>query len=181
MPMGGPPGIPDGIERREPDAWITVQTLTALYKDHRLAGRSLAVDSVQGVVTLRGKVESNEAKAAAAGIAKGIEGAKEVRNELVVVPAVQRAQIDAADEVIGRLLKDRLRQDPHLQGELIGVRVDASVVTLLGEVRTEAASARAAEIAREVPGVRAVKNELARVSPPDMSPAGRRSGRSDSR
>lgn len=175
------PDIRDGIERRDPDAWVTVQTLTVLYTDLRLTGRRLAVDTVQGVVTLRGKVDSDEAKAAAAEIAKGIEGVKEVRNELVVVPAAQRAQVDAVDEEIDHLLKDRFRGDPRLQSERIGARVDGSVVTLLGAVRDEAASARAAEIARGVPGVRAVKNELARLSLPDVIPPTEPRGRSGER
>lgn len=40
------------------------------------------------------------------------------------------------------------------------VRTDAGVVTLTGQVPTISASAKASEMARGVPGVRSVKNEL---------------------
>jgi osmotically-inducible protein OsmY len=40
------------------------------------------------------------------------------------------------------------------------VRVDNGIVTLMGDVKDIGASARASEVARSVPGVRSVKNEL---------------------
>ena len=43
----------------------------------------------------------------------------------------------------------------------VDVRTDAGVVTLTGEVPTMTASAKASEMARGVPGVKSVKNELA--------------------
>jgi osmotically-inducible protein OsmY len=43
----------------------------------------------------------------------------------------------------------------------LDVRTDAVVVTLTGQVPTIGASAKASEMARGVPGVKSVKNELA--------------------
>jgi hypothetical protein len=51
----------------------------------------------------------------------------------------------------------------------IGVRVDAGLVTLTGEVTDRNFSARAALVARDVPGVRAVNNELAYLSGPAVT------------
>ncbi len=48
------------------DEWATVKIRIALYRDLRFRGRHLTVDTVEGVVTLRGKGDSDEAKAAAA-------------------------------------------------------------------------------------------------------------------
>src|SRR5713101_3300646 len=122
--------------------WLTVRVQTALYRDLRFMGRRLTVDTAQGVVTLRGKVDSDADKLAATAIALSIDGVKDVRSDRTVVPPEQRAQVEATDEKISRLLKDQLRQDPQLQGERIDARVDVGVVTLTGEVNSSAAGVR---------------------------------------
>ena len=57
-------------------------------------------------------------------------------------------------------MQGRIKQDTRLKGADIDVRVDAGVVTLTGDVKDLGARARASEVARSVPGVRSVKNEL---------------------
>ncbi|MDP9132881.1 MAG: BON domain-containing protein [Nitrospirota bacterium] len=70
------------------DAWITAKTKIALFADSRLKGSEINVETAQGAVMMRGKVDSDAAKQAAEGIAKGIDGAKTVKNDLqVVAPA----------------------------------------------------------------------------------------------
>jgi len=180
---GDPSSGPD--LNRSADDWTTVKVQTALYRDLRFMGRRLTVDTAQGVVTLRGKVDSDADKLAAAAIALSIDGVKDVRSDLTVVPPDQRAQVEATDEKISRLLKDQLRQDPQLQGERIDARVDVGVVTLTGEVNSSAAGVRASELASGVPGVRSVKNELVNLSQPglnlkEISVRGRRPARPSS-
>ena len=152
------------------DAGTTVLIQTALLRDLRFRGRRLGVEALDGFVTLRGKVDSNESKAAAAEIAQGVPGVKDIRNELQVVPPAQREEVDARDREIGRALDDRLKRDPQLGTEQIGVRVDAGLVTLTGEVSDRKFSARATVVARDVPGVRAVNNELDYVSVSAVTP-----------
>lgn len=150
------------------DDWLTVKVQTAFYRDQRFLGRRLAVETAGGVVTLRGKVDSDQDRAAAAEIVRSFDGVKEVKNALTVVPPALRPQVEAMDGQIDRLLKDRLKRDPRLQDERIDTRVDAGVVTLTGEVNSSAAGARASELARGVPGVREVKNELVEVARPGL-------------
>jgi hypothetical protein len=107
---------------------------------------------------LRGKVDSAEAKSAAGEIAKGIDGVRSVKNELQVVSPGEMKQVSASDDEITKAVKDRFGRDPQLKG--IDVRTDAGVVELSGDVDRIVASARASEIARGVPGVRAVKNDV---------------------
>jgi osmotically-inducible protein OsmY len=140
------------------DSRLAVKINTALWND--LRGRQISVDTQDGVVTLRGKIDSEETKRAAGDSIGRLEGVKEVRNELQVVPPDRRAEVDAKDEAIARALDARFKQDPQLQDAVIGVRVDAGVVTLSGQVRGAATSSRAVELARGVPGVRSVRNEL---------------------
>jgi hyperosmotically inducible protein len=130
-----------------------------LYADERVKGSQVSVDTMKdGVVHLRGKVDSAEAKAAATEIAKNIEGVKSVQNDLQVVAPASRKAVTASDAQIEKQVETTLSRDTQLKS--VDVRIDAGVVTLTGEVPSITASARASEMARGVSGVRAVKNEL---------------------
>jgi hyperosmotically inducible protein len=142
------------------DSWLTAKTKIALYADERVSGRHVSVETRNGVVTLRGKVGSAEEKSAAADIAKSVDGVKSVNNSLQVVSEPSRKAVDAKDADIKKAVKDRLTKDAQLKKAGIDVRADNGVVTLTGDVGTVRESARASEVARGVPGVRAVKNEL---------------------
>jgi hyperosmotically inducible periplasmic protein len=83
-----------------------------------------------------------------------------VRNELQVVPAAERKAVNAEDKDLKNAIQKRIKQDARLKGADIDVQVDRGVVTLMGDVKDVGARARASEVARAVPGVRSVKNEL---------------------
>ena len=140
------------------DTWITSKTKISLFSDERVKGTQVSVDTTKGVVHLRGKVDSAEAKSAASDIAQGVEGVKSVKNDLQVVAPTARKAVDASDSDIAKAVGTRLSRDTQLKK--VDVRTDAGVVTLTGEVPTIGASAKASEMARGVPGVRSVKNEL---------------------
>jgi hyperosmotically inducible protein len=145
------------------DSWLTAKTKIALYADNRVSGTQINVDTKDAMVSLRGTVDTAAAKAAAGEIAQGIEGVKGVKNELqVVAPRAQKA-VEARDDDITKQVKDRLARDTRFRS--VDVRTDAGVVTLQGKVPSVVDSARASEMARQVPGVRSVKNEIA----PDRS------------
>ena len=66
-------------------AALTTKVKTALAKDEGMKTMtSINVDSNNGVVTLKGRVDSADAKKKAADIAKKVEGVKSVKNELKV-------------------------------------------------------------------------------------------------
>jgi hyperosmotically inducible protein len=140
------------------DSWITSKTKIALFADQRVKGTQVSVDTKDGVVHLRGKVDSDEAKQAAAEVAKGVEHAKSVKNDLQVVPPAARKAVDANDKDIDKAVESRLAKDAQLKK--VDVRTDGGVVTLTGEVSSITAAAKASEMARHVPGVKSVKNEL---------------------
>jgi hyperosmotically inducible protein len=148
-----------GAKTAVSDTWITAKTKIALFADERVKGAQVSVDTMKGgVVHLRGKVDSAESRAAAEEIARHIEGVKSVQNDLQVVPPDVRKAVDANDADIEKAVEARLSNDTQLKR--VDVRIDAGLVTLIGEVPTLTAAARASEMARAVPGVKAVKNEL---------------------
>ena len=140
------------------DSWLTSKTKIALFADDRVKGRDVRVETQHGQVFLRGKVDSDEAKTAAADIAKGVEGVKGVKNDLQVVAPAARKTVQANDKQITKAVETTLGKDPQMKK--VDVRADAGVVVLSGEVPTISASAKASEMAHRVDGVKSVKNEL---------------------
>jgi osmotically-inducible protein OsmY len=69
------------------DAWIHTKIVAQLIGDTKTPERKINVDVVNGEVTLRGTVNTLEAKAEAERIAKETTGVKKVTNQLKVAPA----------------------------------------------------------------------------------------------
>jgi hyperosmotically inducible periplasmic protein len=145
------------------DSWITAKTKIALMADNRVPGSSVNVETQKGMVYLRGKVDSDGAKSAAEEVARGVEGVQAVRNELQVVPASAKKAVEAKDDAITKQVKQRLNADARLKG--LDVRTDNGVVTLQGKLSNINDSVRASQMAREVPGVRSVRNDTTYDSP----------------
>lgn len=142
------------------DSWLTAKTKLALFADSRVSGSQINVETKDGTITLRGKVDTATAKAAAEDIANGIDGKKEVKDELQVVSPTKRKIVDAKDDYIVSTVSHKLAKEPLLKGTKIDVRSDNGVVTLSGDVPSIVVSAVASEAAFRVDGVRYVKNTL---------------------
>jgi hyperosmotically inducible protein len=153
----------DSMKTTVSDSWITAKTKIALFADSRAPGTSVNVETAKGMVFLRGKVETADEKKAAEEIARGIEGVQAVRNELQVVPGSAKKVVEAKDDEITTQVKNRIKADPKLSS--LDVRTDNGVVTLQGKVPSIMDSARASQMAREVPGVRAVRNDTTYDTP----------------
>ena len=68
--------------------------------------------------------------------------------------------IDSAESEIRRQVEERLLADKRTKDAVIDVAYIAGQVSLTGKVHSPATKAAAEEIARSVPGVRLVDNEL---------------------
>jgi hyperosmotically inducible protein len=153
----------EAVKTNVSDSWITAKTKIALLADSRVPGASVNVETEKGMVYLRGKVDTAAAKSAADEVARGIEGVQAVRNELQVVPDSAKKVVEAKDDEITKQVKAKLNNDAKLKG--LDVRTDNGVVTLQGKLPTIMDSARASQMAREVPGVRSVRNDTTYDSP----------------
>jgi osmotically-inducible protein OsmY len=71
------------------DAWIHTKIVAKLIGDSNTPERKINVDVVDGAVTLRGTVETAEAKSEAERISKETDGVKKVTNQLKVAPAAK--------------------------------------------------------------------------------------------
>ena len=142
------------------DTWLTAKTKIALAADGRVKGRQIDVETTQGVVMLRGKVDSDAAKHAAGDITKLLDGVKSVKNDLQVVAPSKREAVEEKDEAITARVKEHFAKDAHLKHADIAVQTNAGVVSLTGEVKDITTSAHASWTAWFVTGVKSVKNDL---------------------
>jgi len=142
------------------DSWITAKTKLSLTADQRVKGRQISVETKEGQVVLRGKVDDGEAKAAAEEIASRIDHVKGVKNELQVVAPAHREVVEDNDEAITARVKKCFSKEAGLRKAKIGVVTNAGVVSLTGEVRDFSTSAKASWDAWKENGVKAVKNDL---------------------
>ncbi len=153
-----------------PDAWVTTKVKMALLTTDGVSGTRVSVDTIDGRVTLHGTVRTPAEKAKAEQVAKSIDGAREVRNLLQVVPAAAEKRAEVSDDQLKKSVSDALKGDPSLADSSIEVAsVNSGVVLLDGTARTLSDHRHALEVASGVPGVRRVASEI--KSPETMSDA----------
>jgi osmotically-inducible protein OsmY len=154
------------IER--PDAWVTTKVKISLLTAQGVDGTDIHVDTTDGRVTLYGDVRSEAAKAEAERAARAVDGVRDVRSILQVVPEGLEESVAASDAELRTRVEKALAGDPALEDSDIDVQsVNAGVVLMSGDAATLSDHQRALERAREVPGVRTVVSEIR--SPDEMS------------
>ena len=149
------------------DADTTRKVKTALGLSKRLAGFDINVNTNGGVVTLTGRVPSEDAKSLAGEIARDTPGVIDVKNEITVEPGAQPSSesVHVEDLEIRVAILEALAHSRELGGKNIDVKVENRTVTLSGTVETPAQRNGAEQIARAVDGVAAVINNLAVTNP----------------
>lgn len=158
------------------DATITASVKSKLLADERTQGFDVNVDTMKGVVTLRGGADSQGAKQAAQELAGQVEGVVLIKNELTVAAEGSEARQDANtatasgevreamdetgdsidDAWITSKVKTQLLADAAVKGTQIDVDTKANVVTLTGTAETAAAKDAAVRIAAGTKGVKTV-------------------------
>jgi osmotically-inducible protein OsmY len=123
---------------------------------------SVSQDRDKGIVTLDGKVESDNDKMQAEALAKSLSGNQVVANQISVLPPGLEKQAKAVnsdlDDGIEKNLDAALIQN-RLHNE-VKYEVKSAVVTLTGEVNSQSRRDRAEKVAIGVPNVQQVVNNL---------------------
>ena len=154
-------GLPGAASAAVSDAWITTKAKIALLTTAGVPSTAVNVDTVDGRVTLHGKVDSAEEKSKAEDEVRKISGVKEVRNLLQVIPARHEKAVKVADKDLEQRIKKSLKDEPSLKDSSISVQsVNDGVVLLGGKAASVSDHLRALELARGVPGVRSVRSEV---------------------
>ncbi len=142
------------------DSAITTKITTKLAADPEINPFNIDVDTMDGVVTLRGEVEKELARTEAESHARATKGVRSVHNEIRVVPEKYEDDEEGSDAWITTKVKAKLIADPQLNPFNIDVDTQDGVVTLSGRVKDNAARAEAEKLARDTEGVIRVANQL---------------------
>jgi hyperosmotically inducible periplasmic protein len=151
----------DEVGHELKDAKVTASVKTALGLNRNLRSYSINVSTENGVVTLRGKVDSEDARARVQAVAAEVPDVQRVVNEIQVVPGTS-ASAPASGRTLGETVDDQalemkvrlaLSLNRELKDSDITVQVYRKDVTLGGEVTTPSQRERALQVARETPSV----------------------------
>src|SRR5688572_24315531 len=120
-----------------PDTWITMKTKIALMTADNVSAADLNVDTVNGVVTLHGKVATDGEKAKAEQVAAKVDGVKSVKNLLQIVPNSKREVVERADADVKDAVQSALKANARVKDSGISVAsVNKGVVLLAGKAKS---------------------------------------------
>jgi osmotically-inducible protein OsmY len=145
------------------DTRLSDTVLASLDRDPRIADSlEIAVEAYDGLVTLRGTVESFSQRRAAGDDASKVDGTYEVDNQLRVnlIGADRRDD----DEMRGIALQ-RLIWDVDVPADAVDVKVDDGWVTLKGDVSYQFQSNAAYDDVATMYGVVGMTNEIRVTNP----------------
>jgi len=142
------------------DKTVTAKVKSKLAADPDINPFNIDVDTIDGVVTLRGEVEKQKAKDEAEHHAQNTGGVKMVVNEIRVVSEAFEDDERYSDAWITTKIKSKLTADPQLNPFNIDVDTEDGRVTLSGRVKDSAARTEAHKLAEDTEGVRSVSNDL---------------------
>ena len=143
------------------DTTITARVSAALGDDPRTKTRDIEVQTRRGTVQLNGFVDSTDAKARAAELARNVRGVQRVDNNLLVRDTRTTVGETIDDSVITTKVKAALIGDPLTKARQISVETLHGVVQLSGFVDSSAERDQATVVAKGVAGVHDVHNDLA--------------------
>lgn len=154
------------IDEQTTDAWLKTKIITTYALSEHLNPFAINADVKKGVVVLTGTVENDIQRDLATEIAKGVNGAKQVDNKIIVNPQAQH-DIERStflhyveDANTTARVKSRLLMDPHTQGLKIQVTTRNGVVTLAGTVASDIEADLACQLVLNTKGVIEVQNHL---------------------
>lgn len=154
----------DAATQRPDDRTIALVVDDQLWDDPAVPGHLIDVESIDGIVTLSGRVPHLLAKTHAVKSAETIRGVRAVIDRIEVDPE----PIDDAD--LRTAIVEALALDPATDSYEVGVAVSNGVVTLSGTVDSWAEKELCRDVAAGVRGVREVRDAVAtlpKVDRPD--------------
>lgn len=164
------------------DSWLTAKIQAQFFVDDDIKSRYINVTSRDGVVRLKGFVESDDARRQVLEITRNTDGVKQIDDAQLLVgrpsnqsfetasmppadPIATTGQTPAApapldDATVASFVQARYFLDPTLKVRHITVQTMNGVVTLQGQVASETERSQALMLARSAPGVHRVEDSL---------------------
>jgi hyperosmotically inducible protein len=161
------------------DGWLTTRVQAQFFADDQIKARYVDVSTKDGVVTVKGFVESPAARERALQIARSTGGVKQVNDQLLIgqsPKAFEAARQPVAtsgtvvtvtpetarpdDAYVTSSIQARYFLDGAVKARHIDVDTHEGVVTLTGQVASENERAQALLLARTTTGVERVEDNL---------------------
>lgn len=167
------------------DSWLTTKIHAQYFADEDIKARYINVSTHEGIVTLKGRVDSERAREQVVNIARYTDGVTRVEDQLIVGPSATAgapetpgpADLGSAVATTGTLPADggvdriddasvtsriqaRYFLDPSMKERRIEVDAREGVVTLRGELASDNERAQALLLARTTAGVERVEDAL---------------------
>lgn len=131
---------------------------------HALGVVKVSQDRDKGVLTLTGDVESADQKMQAESVAKAAAPGYAISNELGVRPVGMESQAKSVDSNLDSAIEDNykaaLKAHKNLDDQSISYDAKNGTMVLKGSVKTAAQRTEAMKLAKAVPNVKEVVNEI---------------------
>lgn len=167
------PGAKASMAQRFEDATLTATVKSKLLWSSVTEALNIEVDSREGVVTLKGRAQSPEAKEVAGNLAINTDGVVTVNNLISISaadsiasrvdPQINSPVEEMSDVWITSKVKSSLIYSRNLDGLSIKVDTKSGLVSLNGVVANYAEKELAVEIARNIRGVKGVNADALKV------------------
>jgi osmotically-inducible protein OsmY len=144
------------------DTWLTTKAKIALLTTDGVSATAVNVDTVDGKMTIHGKVGTAAEKEKAEQTIRKIDGVKDVKNLLQVVPQDREKAVDIKDSDV----KDRVEMSLKAAKTMDDIKVasvNKGVVLLSGKAPSLSQKLQAIERVYTVDGVRRVASEIETV------------------
>jgi hyperosmotically inducible periplasmic protein len=151
--------LPLSLAADSKDAWLTTKAKIALLTADGVKVTAVNVDTVNGTVTLHGKVRTEAEKEKAVAAVRQVDGVKDVKNLLQVVPDSVKETVKVADDAVKEKVETSIKADNSLDGVKVA-SVNNGVVLLSGKAKELDSKLRAIEVAWNIDGVRQVRSEI---------------------
>ena len=172
------------VGNRLSDGWLTTKIQAQFFADDDIKSRFINVSTRDGVVRLKGFVESDDARRQVLEITRNTDGVREVDDRQLLIgraaqefetPPLPEAQlpvpttgVDSAaaglapteDAGVVSTIQSRYFLDPFIKLRHIEVQSTNGIVTLKGQIASEMERAQALMLARSAPGVLRVEDYL---------------------
>jgi osmotically-inducible protein OsmY len=137
------------------DADITSAINTEMWGDNAVSANDIDVTTKDGVVTLKGTVNSILGKDRAEAIAEAIVGVRAIVNMIEVEPTTPRT-----DKELAKAVEDAWLADPAADSYELKAKSDDGIVTISGTVQSYAEKDLSETVAKGVRGVKGIDNDI---------------------
>ena len=138
--------------------------VTSALSSSNLSNVSVSQDQDKGVITLTGDVASADQKSQAENIARQAAPDYTIADEIGVRPPGAESQAKAVDSNLDSAIEDNykasIKSNKNLDDQSIDYSAKNGTLVLKGSVKTEAQKREAAKLAKAVPNVQQVVDEI---------------------